>query len=46
MFTFGGDSGETKGKNIAGVKFSQALGLEDWARTDLQGKGIQWNMGW
>lgn len=33
------DSGEMKEKNMAGADFGKALGWEDWARTELQGRG-------
>jgi hypothetical protein len=46
VFSFYGDSEGPKGKNVADVEFGQALGCGNWARTELHGKGIMWNMGW
>lgn len=39
VFYFPGTLGEPEGKNLAEAEFSQALGREDRARTELQGKG-------
>lgn len=35
-----------EGKIIAEVEFSQVLEREDWATTELQGKGSEQSTGW